>query len=310
MDRREFIGTMAAATALGVGAQAASEKEAQIPRRKLGKTGNEVPQLIIGGVVAMKEKPTAAFHPAELANAALDTGITYFDTAPSYGGGQSETNYGEVLATRRKEVFLATKTDRRSYDDAMKQVEESLKRLQTDRVDLLQLHGVRTNEDIERWGKADGVYRAMVKLRDEKVTRFIGVTGHDSAEMMKRAIEMYEFDTILTTFNPTQKRRPFKEIVLPVALEKKMGILAMKVMGGGNGALAIGNPEKNDGASNHDDAPRQAVATRLVRYCLGLPISAAVVGMASLDHLKENVAAACRKPLNEDERARLEKRMA
>lgn len=320
MDRRGFIGTLAAAV---VGASqkhvfSASESGVQhpsagrgIPRRQLGRTGVDVTVMIIGGVVAMKEKPTAKFHPAELANAAIDAGINYFDTAPSYGSGQSERNYGEVMAHRRKEVFLATKTGQRGYDGAMREVEASLKRLRTDRVDLLQIHGVQAHEDLTRWGKPDGVLAALHKLRDQKVTRFIGVTGHDSAEMMRRAIEMYEFDTILTTFNPTTKRRPYQELVLPVAREKKMGILAMKVMGGGNGALAIGNPVKNDGASNHDDAPRQARAPMLIRYVLGLPVSAAVVGMGSLEHLRINVAAARdAEPFNERRRKRLEKRMA
>lgn len=319
MDRRTFIGSLTGMTAggallsscaAGKSAVRPEGKGLAIPRRRLGATGVEVPALIIGGVVAMKQEPTNTFHPAELANAALEAGIDYFDTAPSYGGGQSERNYGEVVARRRGEVFLATKTDKRSYDDAMRQVEQSLERLRTDRLDLLQIHGVRKNEDLARWGKPDGVMKALHTLRDEKVTRFLGVTGHDSAEMMKRAIEMYEFDTILTTFNPTTKRRPYKEIVLPVARKKNMGILAMKVMGGGNGALAIGNPEKNDGASNHDDAPRQAEPIRLIRYTLGLPISAAVIGMNSLDHLQINVQGACAPPLDETDQRELEELMS
>ncbi len=143
MDRREFIKTLTAVAAVEVtrrttafGAKAnmqAQVQEPAIPRRVLGKTGVKVSALILGGVVAMKKAPTAKFHPAELANAALDAGINYFDTAPGYNDGQSERNYGEVLATRRKEVFLATKTGNRSYDGAMREVEASLKRLRTDR---------------------------------------------------------------------------------------------------------------------------------------------------------------------------------
>ncbi len=149
----------------------------------------------------MKEVPPAKFHPAELANAALDAGINYFDTAPAYGNGQSERNYGEVLATRRNEVFLSTKTGNRSYDGAMREVEASLKRLHTDRLDLLQIHGIKAKEDFTKWDKPDGVLKALYKLRDEKVTRFIGVTGHESAESMRRAIELFDFDTVLTTVN-------------------------------------------------------------------------------------------------------------
>jgi len=261
----------------------------------------------------MKQAPTRSFHPAQLAEAALDAGITYFDTAPSYADGQSESNYGEVLATRRKEVFLASKTGSRSYDEALRSVEASLKRLRTDHLDLLQLHGVSAKEDFAKWDGPSGVLKAMRKLRDEKVTRFLGVTGHESAEMMRRAIERFDFDTILTTFNPTVRRRPFQELVLPLAQEKKMGILAMKVMGGGFGSLAAGNPLKNDLGTiwYHDQAPRQAEAGTLIRYALGLPITAAIVGMNCLAHVRTNVATVWEKqPLNEEERKALEAHMS
>jgi aryl-alcohol dehydrogenase-like predicted oxidoreductase len=287
------------------------EQQSAIPRRALGQTGLKVSVLILGGVVAMKEAPTPEFHPAELANAALDAGINYFDTAPAYNSGQSERNYGEVLATRRKEVFLATKAGNRSYAGAMREVEASLKRLRTDHLDLLQVHGVNAKEDFTKWDKPDGVMKALHKLRDEKVTRFIGVTGHESAESVRRAIEPFDFDTVLTTFNPTVRRRRYQKLVLPLARKKNMGILAMKVMGGGYGSLAVGNPIKNDDVWYHDAAPRQARAGMLIRYALGLPISAAVVGMGSLEHLRINVTAASdTQPLNESERKVLEKHMS
>jgi aryl-alcohol dehydrogenase-like predicted oxidoreductase len=323
MNRREFLRRSTAMIALaGSGARMSAMTPAgqinvspkpSLPRRVLGKTAEKVTVLVLGGVAAMKEAPTADFHPAQLANAALDAGINYFDTAAAYGDGQSERNYGEVLATRRKEVFLATKTGDRSYDGARRGVEASLKRLQTDRLDLLQVHGVSAQEDFTRWDKPDGVMKALYKLRDEKVTRFIGVTGHESAEAMRRAIERFDFDTILTTFNPTARRLPFQQLVLPLAREKKMGILAMKVMGGGFGSLAIGNPLKNDLDQYwyHDQAPRQAPAGTLIRYVLGLPISAAIVGMGSLEELRVNVAAVREgQPLDAAQRAELEKAMA
>ena len=311
--------TLAAVATVGTGLPSASiagrspasrsRKTSAIPRRVLGKTGVEISTLIIGGVGGMKQPPTEQLDPAELANTALDAGIDYFDTAPSYGAGQSETNYGRVLATRRKEVFLATKTGDRSYDGAMKEVEASLKRLRTDRLDLLQLHGVRAKEDFTKWDK--GVMRALRKLKEEKVTRFIGVTGHESADAMCKAIDLFDFDTILTTFNPTPRRRPFEELVLPPAQSKKMGILAMKVMGGGYGSLALGNPIKNDPIWYHDAAPRQAKAGMLIRYVLGLPISGAVVGMSAIEHIGINVAAArSKQPLNATQRERLQARMS
>jgi uncharacterized protein len=246
-----------------------------------------------------------------LAEAALDLGIKYFDTAPSYNNGQSESNYGQVVGRRRNEVFLSCKTDKRTYDGAMRSVEESLKRLRTDHFDLLQVHGTKKDEDLAVWGKPDGVLTALHKLRDQKVTRLIGVTGHEDAEVMRRAIEMYEFDTILTTFNPTERRRPFRESVLPVAVKKQMGIMAMKVMGGGVGSLAAGNPAKNAGTWYYDETPRQVDANMLIRYVLGLPITVTIVGMASIDQLKANIATVRDfQPLTAAERESLEKEMA
>jgi hypothetical protein len=318
MDRRRFLGSIgAAAAAMGVrgelllNALAAEPVSKVIPMRKLGKTGIEVCSLALGGVIGMIREKSADWDASEMANAALDAGITYFDTAPSYGSGLSEKHYGEVMKTRRNEVFLATKTGNRYYDGAMREFEQSLKRLQTDHVDLYQIHGAHQKDQIENWGKPDGVYTAMRKLKEQKAIRFIGVTGHDDADVMRKAIETYEFDTILTTFNPTEKRRPFVERVLPVAVKQNLGIIAMKVMGGALGSLAKGNPAKNDGASNHDDAPHQADAAMLLRYTLGLPgIAVADVGAASIEQVRSNIRAACTKPLEEAERKALEAAMA
>jgi len=224
-----------------------------------------------------------------IAETALNLGITYFDTAPSYNSGQSETNYGQVLARRRQEVFLACKTGDRSHDGTMRSVEQSLKRLRTDHLDLLQIHGVSSKDDLPAWGKPTGVVTALQKLREQKVTRFIGVTGHDNAEVLRRAIEMYEFDTLLTTLNPTSRRQSFREELLPAANRKQMGVIAMKVMGGGNGCLAIGNPLQKVLRPYHDQTTHQVQPASLIRYTLSLPVSVAVIGVASVEQLKANI---------------------
>ena len=322
MDRRKFmenLATITVAGAAGLNLPLTETKDNKpvgdnngIPKRILGKTGVEVTTLILGGVSGMMQKPTKEFHPAELANAALDSGINYFDTAASYGAGQSELNYGVVLAKRRNEVFLASKTGNRTYDGAMREVEESLKRLQTDHLDLYQVHGVSATEDITLWDKPDGVMKALYRLRDEKVIRFIGVTGHESAEAMSHAIDLYQFDTILTTFNPVPRRKPFRELVLPNALGKNMGIIAMKVMGGGEGALVAGNPPVKPVNGNWywDETPHQIEASTLIAYVLGFPISCADVGMKSLKELETNVTAVRNmKPLSRMEQVNLENLM-
>jgi hypothetical protein len=311
MKRREFI--QAAATVAAVGLRSAAigaEKQSgaqSMPRHVLGKTGVEVSVLALGGVIGMQLPPTDSHDPAAIAETALDLGITYFDTAPGYNKGQSETNYGQVLARRRKEVFLACKTGDRSYDGTMRSVEESLKRLRTDHLDLLQIHGVTAKDDPAAWGKPTGVVTALQKLREQKVTQFIGVTGHDNADMLRRAVEMYDFDTLLTTLNPTRHRRSFREELLPVANREQMGIIAMKVMGGGNGCLVAGNPLQQVLLPYHDQTARQVDAPSLIRYALGLPISVAVIGVDSVNELKANVAVAKEaKPMTVAERQELE----
>lgn len=306
--------SIAGATGLNLNLNVAKDKPVNrvIPRRTLGKTGVEVSVLVLGGVSGMMLKPTTGFNPADLASTALDSGINYFDTAPSYGDGQSELNYGIVLAKRRNEVFLATKTLERTYDGTMRDVEESLKRLQTDHIDLYQVHSAGASEDITTWGKPDGVMKAFYKLRDEKVIRFIGVTGHESAETMNLAIDMYDFDTILTTFNPVPRRKPFRDVVLANALKKNMGIIAMKVMGGGEGALVTGNPpvKPKNGSWYWDEASHQTDATTLIRYALGLPVTCADIGMKSLKELEINIRAVRdMEPLTREEQIATEKEM-
>jgi uncharacterized protein len=282
-----------------------------VPRRALGKTGVEVSALALGGVVGMQFAPGPDHDPVALAEAALNLGINYFDSAPTYNNGQSEQNYGQVLARRRKEVFLATKLEERTYDGAMRGIEQSLKRLQTDHVDLLQIHGITASENIPAWEKADGVLTALRKLRDQKVTRFIGVTGHENAEKLLEAIEKYDFDALLTTLNPVARRKPFRDQLLPAANAKKMGVIAMKVMGGGGGCLASGNPFKQVAKAYYDQTDHQQPPESLIRYTLGLPISAAVIGVASVEQLKANLEIARTKnPMTLAERAELETRMA
>jgi hypothetical protein len=317
MDRRKFTKAIAAITAAGVTgfsfdiSKVEGHGKNEIPKRTLGKTGVKVSCLIIGGVSGMMVLPTKEFDPSEMAEAALNAGINYFDTAASYNNGQSETNFGKVIARRRKEVFLSTKTSNRSYDGAMKELEASLKRLQTDHLDLWNVHGASADEDLTLWGKPDGCLSAFYKMRDEKVIRFIGVTGHADADTMNHAIDMYSFDTILTTYNPTPRRKPFKDLVLPNAIKKNMGTICMKVMGGGGGGLVLGNPSVTVGNKNWywDETPAQAGPGELIRYALGLPVSCAVVGMKNMRELEINVAAAKMTPMTSEERIKLEEQM-
>ncbi len=316
MNRREFLTTVAAACAVGAAsaAEAAEDKprvpggsRPDLPRRVLGGTGIEISALALGGVIGMQRPPSADHDPVAIAETALDLGVTYFDTAPAYNSGQSETNYGQVVGRRRGEVFLATKTGDRTHDGTLRSIEQSLKRLQTDHVDLIQIHGVSAAEDLDAWDKPTGVLAALRKLRDQKVTRLLGLTGHDSAGRLREAIERYEFDTLLTTLNPVARRKPFREELLPVANRKQMGVIAMKVIGGGNGCLATGNPRQQVLQPYHDATAHQVDAAALIRYTLSLPVSVVVIGVASVAQLMTNVRVArAATPMTLGERTELE----
>jgi predicted aldo/keto reductase-like oxidoreductase len=265
----------------------------------------------LGGVIGMQLPPSPNHDPAAIVETAINLGVTYLDTSPDYNNGQSETNYGQVLARRRKEVFLATKTNSRTYDGTMTSIEQSLKRLQTDHVDLLQVHGVSGAEDVVAWGKPDGVMAAFQKLRDQKVIRFFGITGHDSAAKLREAVETYELHTLLTTLNPVPRRQPFREELLPIATRKELGVIAMKVMGGGNGCLVTGNPLQKVLRPYHDQTAHQVTPPELLRYTLSLPIAVAIVGVASVEQLKANIAIVRElTPMTVAERQQLERVMA
>jgi aryl-alcohol dehydrogenase-like predicted oxidoreductase len=254
----------------------------QLPQRTLGRTGVKVSILGLGGVGFLtdwNDKDAIA----QLINDVIDSGINYFDTAHAYGDGKSEESLGLVMGTaRRKEVFLATKTGNRTYDGALKEVEESLKRLRTDYLDSIQVHGFGTNEqdDVAAIGRQDGVLPALFKLRDEKVVRFVSITGHPNSPKLKEAVSIYDFDTLLCFVNPKSECRWVDNELIPLAQQKQMGIIAMKAFGGGNPAGLVGNEVG------------KAPASLLLRYALSAPIAVAVPAMASRKELEQNLEVA------------------
>jgi hypothetical protein len=295
ISRRRFIGTaVAAGTVLRA-------EDGPMPTRVLGRTGQHVSILGLGcGSRLLMYKEEEKAH--EALNRALDLGITYVDTAYSYGDGVSETWVGGVMKRRRKGVFLVTKVQVRNGEEAMRIVEGSLKRLQTDHLDLIHVHGLMDADDLAAVEAKDGVLARLYKLRDQKVTRFIGVTCHNDPHVLKTALEHNDFDCTQMALNaarvgPTKSYSdPFHEcfetIALPVARSKNMGITAMKVFG----------QEKLSGA---------APASTLVRYAMSLPIAAAIVGMPKLDFIEENVRVAKSfTPMPEEEMRNLSRDLA
>jgi predicted aldo/keto reductase-like oxidoreductase len=243
-----------------------------LPTVIYGKTGARVPRLAIGCgsrfcAVIDREKSQ------ELLNFSLNKGFYYWDTAHDYVYNDvvSEERLGLVLKHRRKEVFLATKVGERTYDGAMRQIEESLKRLQTDYLEILQIHSVLSLEDVDKIGAKEGTYRALQKMKDEKVTKFIGFSGHSNAEAMAAMAGRFDFDTMLIALNHyADKKGDMENLAIPRAAEKKMGIIVMKVI----------RPREN---------VKDLEVKDLIRYALSLEKPhVAVIGTDSLEVVKKN----------------------
>ncbi|HYP06748.1 MAG TPA: aldo/keto reductase, partial [Bryobacteraceae bacterium] len=183
LTRRDFLTTTAAALA-SAGIVEAQDAGTGLPMRTLGKTGVKVSVVAFGSgsrFLAYKEEDKAL----EALTKALDAGVTYIDTAFAYGQGQSETWVGKLMPARRDSVFLATKVSVRPGDEAMRSIEGSLRRLNTDRVDLLHIHDLKTADDLAAIEAKGNVLDVIRKMRDEKVARFIGITSHTDPAVLK-----------------------------------------------------------------------------------------------------------------------------
>jgi uncharacterized protein len=263
-----------------------------MPSRALGKTGYDVRLFSLGGQATLEDAGKRATA-VEIINRAIDLGVNYIDTASSYGRGASEEVIGEVMRTRRNEVFLASKTHDRSYDGSMRLLELSLKRLQTDHLDLWQIHNIQTHTDVDFVLSGEGAVRAIEKARKEGTVRFTGITGHKDPFVLRRAIEQYPFDTILMALNAADKHNAsFIEHLLPLAVEKNMGIMGMKV------------PSR--GRIFHETGIR--TMEQAMGYVLTLPVSTAVIGISTLQELEDNIRIAREfKPYDPKEMAQLER---
>jgi predicted aldo/keto reductase-like oxidoreductase len=290
ISRREFLESTAA---LGTLAAGAADAAPAMPKRILGKTGERVSILGFGGgsrwLMFKEEEGLVAL------NKALDAGITYVDTAESYGNGESQKRIGKVFKARggKKGIFLASKIGakggKRDGSDFMRMLDESLKRLQLDQVDLLHVHALMGPDDLAKISAKGGAYEAAVKAKEQKLTRFIGVTCHAYPDVLKTALERHDFDCTQMALNAglrTQVKDSkgcFETTALPVALHKKMGITAMKIFA-------------------QEALVGQAPVAKLIYYSMSLPVAAAVIGMPNMANLEENIQLAkAFKPLPADE---------
>ena len=261
----------------GLGQQSGSTG---VPTRRLGRTGEQVSILCLGGghmaSVASKDKP-AAVH---MMHAAVDEGVTFFDTAWEYSGGLSEQVMGEALAEggRRDKVFLMTKNCERDYAGSMKCLEDSLRRLKTDHLDLWQFHEIDYDNDPD-WVFERGGIKAAIEAKKAGKVRYVGFTGHkDPLIHLKMLSKPYAWDTSQMPINVMDAHfRSFQHQVVPVCREKDVGVIAMKSLGGGNGII----PSSTD-----------LTAEECLRYTLSTHVSTLVVGFTSIEQLNEAVAIA------------------
>ena len=252
-------------------------------KRLLGRTGVELSVLGVGGgSLGLTQAGDAGAY--EIVDRALDLGINYIDTATSYGRGVSEERIGRALQGRRDRAFLATKLDQREKGLGAEELRQSLARLQTGWIDLIQIHAVNDLETLDRVLAPDGVVRALEEARRAGVVRFIGVTGHREPAVLRAALERYDFDTVLLPAG-CMDGSDFLDVIVPLARQRQTGLLGMKVYG--HGAIASAGPDA-------------------FVYALAQEVTALVIGMNSLDELEQNAATIDRfGPLNASARTSL-----
>ncbi len=327
-SRRQFIkGSVATTLAVAAGNVTASPEQPQpvgkktakehpynerthkaMPTRNLGKTGFQVGIFSLGGQATIEREGTEK-ESAAIINKAIDLGINYIDTAAAYGRGRSETHIGPVMKDRRHEVFLASKTHDRSYDGSMKLLETSLKQLQTDHLDLWQLHNLRTQDQLDKIFAKDGALKALEKARDEGMVRFLGVTGHYEPLILAKALKQYDFDTILMAVNAADPHYlSFKNYLLPLAQEQGLGIIGMKLATRGR-MLSTWTPPplEEQRESMRTAKPGTITMKESLYYNYSLPISTNIVGVDNVEQVEQNVKWTSEfSPLNAEQLAELE----
>jgi predicted aldo/keto reductase-like oxidoreductase len=293
--RREFLqSSLAGAAALGLTSAAAGADESSkgLPTRPLGKTGEKVSCLCLGGwhIGAVKDEQEAI----RIMHAAIDEGLTFFDNAWDYHDGGSEEIMGKALAMdgKRNQVFLMTKNCNRDAKGTRQCLEDSLRRLKTDHLDLWQFHEINYDNDPD-WVVDKGGLGEALKAQKEGKVRFLGFTGHKSPHIHLRMLEKHKWDTAQMPINVCDFfYRSFAHEVVPEAIRRNVAPLGMKSLGGGQPGRLV--------------TAKVCSVEEALRYALSQPIAALVTGIDSMEVLKQNIGIArAFKPFTEPELQRL-----
>ena len=269
MQRRTFFGAMFSGLAGAASARPPKVRAGDIQTRVLGRTGQRLSLIGMGG---------ARFHlnpfddGVALVRRARDLGINYFDMARSYWDGRAEEVYGAAIPPFRKEIFLTTKSGERTRPGAERELETSLKLMKTDYVDLWQMHGVNTKQDIERILAPGGALEAFTAAKKAGKCRFIGFTGHADPAFNLEMLRSYDgFDTLLMPLHVADTfYLSFEKNVVPAAVERGIGIFGMKIFG--NAFLL-----------------RAFSVRQCLSYTLSLPVSAVTLGFSTVGQLEDDV---------------------
>jgi aryl-alcohol dehydrogenase-like predicted oxidoreductase len=301
--RRNFLLTSVAVASSIVGADTLTNNtsgtaSATIPERVLGRTGVKVPILGLGGAGTNTplDKPDKEREAVAIIERAIALGIRYFDTARSYGA--SEIHLGKILPPYRTKIFLASKTAKRDRDGAWRELESSLKRLNTDHLDLWQLHHVSFQEEIDTIFSASGAIKALEEAMQQKIVRFAGITGHHDTKVIAEGIRLFPFHTTLIPINAVENHHTdsFIRGVLPLAKQRNLGVIAMKVP-------AYGKLLQAGALHNIQQALGYSLSQSGVNCC--------IIPADSVQQLEENVQAAVSyQPLTNQQLAAIEQRTA
>lgn len=270
VSRRRFLAGSAAA-GLGLAGPLFAD-DRPMPMRPLGKTGEKV-SLAGLGTAQWRKRSVPFARGAEILQRAVDLGVTYIDTAYSYGRGHAEACLGRAFAARpglRDKVFLNSKTIPRDAMSAAAELETTLRRLQTDRLDSWQFHALRATRDTDRILGRGGALEAGLAAQKAGKVRFLGITGHYDPAVFVDALGKHAFDTLLIPLNCIDPwHRSFEETALPAAGRKKAGVIAMKVYCSGR-------------------LPRDGIvdANDCLRYTYGLPIATCIVGCQTVAEIE------------------------
>ncbi len=298
-SRRDFLARTLSGAAAGAGLAALNPtklfaSDAEIPLRPLGKTGEKVSVVCLGGYhIGLSRDPADGI---QIIEAAIDRGVTFLDNSDDYHDGDSEVRMGKAIQGKRQKVFLMTKHHGRDKKTAMRTLEESLRRLQTDYLDLWQFHEIVYETDPDWIFSPNGGIEAAYLAKKEGKVRYIGFTGHkDPAIHLKMLSKPYEWDTVQMPLNVLDPHyRSFGQLVLPELVKRNIGIIAMKTM-------AFGNVLKTQTVS-----PIEAL-----HYVMNLPVSTLCTGCDKMEILDQAVRAATTfKPLSQTAVASLLERTA